>query len=351
MNEAFENIIDSINRPYISDVSVTDKMSEYAQFASTDVNSKHWDIKITNAKGIDVTETESPLALENITLDSSADGVSWNFKKDYQLKPDYKYRLRFRIKPTKEAFQRICQSNIYPNGPDGSVPSYDNGNGYSVDSGFFSNDDYQSDKDGAYVNYTPSNTEEPEQKNFVEKPVFKLQTKSLTVSKKLKDGYYVDPNKEYSFQLTLKYADNLYKGEPLKGNFGKIITPEGEKDLVFDNDGMVKFKLKAGESVTLNRLPENAVYSVEEIDQSSIKNLEQVSYNITEGIAAETEKTEEDMHKQILEDDTKVVCINKMAEITKTSVEKSGINPVMVLIMITVGGALVILLKKLKKYI
>ena len=103
----------------------------------------------------------------------------------------------------------------------------------------------------------------------------KLSKHSLTISKEVAGGAS-DPDKEWTFSLTLTSKDGvtLLDSYPiLGGNTASEVSVIDEKRLTLEKESDTKakatFKLKGGQSITINDLPEGTTYEVKELEANT----------------------------------------------------------------------------------
>ena len=236
LTKAFSDIASSIldRSLTVSNVTITDTLSEYVNLSSSVENGTVTDatIKITDAGGNDVTSTENAFA--NMSVSFSGNNVICDFNNDYSLKENYTYSVSFGVVPSQRAYTEFSENN----------GSYGVDESENALTGFESNG-------LATLTYTYGDSESSETKTvpYEQKPEIQVSANKLSVTKEVK-GAYANVNDEFKFTLTLKDE----KGQLVAGNFGNTL---------FTN-GVHEFTLKDGQTFTFNNLPRNYRYEVKE---------------------------------------------------------------------------------------
>ena len=243
LTKAFSDIASSIldRSLTVSNVTITDTLSEYVNLSSSVENGTVTDatIKITDAGGNDVTSTENAFA--NMSVSFSGNNVICDFNNDYSLKENYTYSVSFGVVPSQRAYTEFSENN-------GS---------YGVDesenklTGFKSNE-------SATLTYKYGDSESSETKTvpYEQKPEIQVSANKLSVTKEVK-GAYANINDEFKFTLTLKDE----KGNPVTGTFGNTEFKDGE----------CEFTLKDSETAKFSNLPRNYSYEVQENNYDGYK--------------------------------------------------------------------------------
>ncbi|MGM9889479.1 MAG: VWA domain-containing protein, partial [Floccifex porci] len=182
IKKVFNSITEAILKHEVSELTITDTLSEYVEFNLAD-NS---DVKlfVTDTEtGASVTEEEAKIKLEtNVNKDTgtvsakivNVDGTA------YTLNSDYTYEICFPVKVSEAAYQSYLKNKEYPHVDD------------EENQGFYSNAD-----NGATANYSfMGNSIDVV---YQEKPVVTIDTVDVKVTKDV-DGSFADMKKEFGFE-------------------------------------------------------------------------------------------------------------------------------------------------------
>jgi LPXTG-motif cell wall-anchored protein len=179
-------IADSISGIYCSNVTVSDTLSDYAQWtdaSSLTLQVYDEDLIVKSSNAVDTDAVSSPVIaktsvpIRNGEITASLQVVNGkrqivvNFPENYQLPEGYKYSVTVTIVPTEEAYQYYASHNSYQMDDSGNlvVGGADTGVTSEGKCGFYSN------ADGANVTYTFGDAE-TQTTELYEKPVIQLKT-------------------------------------------------------------------------------------------------------------------------------------------------------------------------------
>ena len=224
LNKAFADIIGQINRKSsYKNVSITDTLSDYAEFVNADFGSN--DVTVTASKdgnSVDLNESD-------YTVTVSGKTVKVTFADGYELQDGVTYTVTFKVRPTQKAYDDYAtnkrtdgNSTGYGTVTGDSGTDAPNNNTSSGKPGFHSNAD-----NGAKLTYTAVNqvgdhkTETPVSGEY-DHPVLQVKTGKIQVTKKW------DPTGSEPANDT-KVTVNIYKGD-LADDSQKVDTLTLAKD-------------------------------------------------------------------------------------------------------------------------
>ena len=208
LNKAFNAIIGQIEKhSSYKNVSITDTLSDYAEFASANFGSN--DVTVTASKGGNSVD----LNKSDYTVTVSGKTVKVTFVDGYELQDGVTYTVTFKVRPTQKAYddyatnkQTDGNSTGYGTVTGDSGTDAPNNNTSSGKPGFHSNADH-----GAKLTYTAVNqvgdhkTETPGSVEY-DHPVLQVKTGKIQVTKKW------DPTGSEPADDT-KVTVNIYKGD------------------------------------------------------------------------------------------------------------------------------------------
>ena len=255
LTKAFSDIASSIldRSLTVSNVTITDTLSEYVNLSSSGENGtvKDATIKITDASGKDVPSTEYSEANMVVKYDETTKTVTCNFNDGYSLKENYTYSVSFGVVPSQKAYTEFSKNN-------GSYGKDESGNKLT---GFKSNE-------SATLTYAygDSVSLKPNTVSYEQEPEIQVSANQLTVTKVV-EGKLANKNDEFTFNVDL-----INNSETLDGNysFGSVEIKDKKGNNVNDStirnqNGNITFKLKDGQTAYLTNLPRNYTYEVTEI--------------------------------------------------------------------------------------
>ena len=233
LNKAFADIIGQINRKSsYKNVSITDTLSDYAEFVNADFGSN--DVTVTASKdgnSVDLNESD-------YTVTVSGKTVKVTFADGYELQDGVTYTVTFKVKPTQKAYNEYA-ANKQNDDKTGykDVLGADNtdADGHHTSSnlpGFHSNADH-----GAKLGYTVVNTvgdQTTETPGSVEypHPVLQVKTGKIQVTKDWSDG--AEKHGNGSVTVTLKQCNA--QGEDCKDvNRTVTLNNQGQWAGAFEN--------------------------------------------------------------------------------------------------------------------
>ena len=262
LNKAFADIIGQINRKSsYKNVSITDTLSDYAEFVNADFGSN--DVTVTASKdgnSVDLNESD-------YTVTVSGKTVKVTFADGYELQDGVTYTVTFKVKPTQKAYNEYA-ANKQNDDKTGykDVLGADNtdADGHHTSSnlpGFHSNADH-----GAKLGYTVVNTvgdQTTETPGSVEypHPVLQVKTGKIQVTKDWSDG--AEKHGNGSVTVTLKQCNA--QGEDCKDvNRTVTLNNQGQWSGAFENlaPGTYRVEESRVDGYTASYNPENQLVTV-----------------------------------------------------------------------------------------
>lgn len=262
LNKAFADIIGQINRKSsYKNVSITDTLSDYAEFVNADFGSN--DVTVTASKdgnSVDLNESD-------YTVTVSGKTVKVTFADGYELQDGVTYTVTFKVKPTQKAYNEYA-ANKQNDDKTGykDVLGADNtdADGHHTSSnlpGFHSNADH-----GAKLGYTVVNTvgdQTTETPGSVEypHPVLQVKTGKIQVTKDWSDG--AEKHGNGSVTVTLKQCNA--QGEDCKDiNRAVTLNNQGQWSGAFENlaPGTYRVEESRVDGYTASYNPENQLVTV-----------------------------------------------------------------------------------------
>ena len=233
LSNAFNDIIGSITTGYY-DVTITDTLSEYVDFVLGSDDQPQFTIKVTDAKGEDVTNEEVTAGGLSVGYDktNAPKKFSLEFNDDYTLKDGYTYTISAIIEPNQTAKDYYAEHGQYPDGMEGMT----NTGTHSGQEGFWSNAEGQ-----ATVTYKHSSWEDELSAEY-DKPVVQVPSVKLTIDKNV-DGLPAgtSSNAEYTFEIQGPNTMNgTYDGVTFT-NGKATVTITGDDEKVIDSLPMASY--------------------------------------------------------------------------------------------------------------
>lgn len=263
LTTAFEKIAKDITKPEYTKVSITDTLSEYADFADTE----HLNLKVYRQKD---GEAKSELDASQYEVVRGADGKTVTVKLLNQkaLQEKVTYTVEFNIKPTMKAYAENATLNGY--GETVGQPNTDTDPEHPTSSnlpGFHSNDT-------AKVTYTVNGKED--HADYAH-PV--LQVKQETTEHSVKKEWVGGEEDSVQVQLTAKYNDGNDTLTDVPSTYQSLTTEMRETQTLNETNGwtykwenLPKYYYYTDKDGKLART--KIVYSVEEVNPSN-------KYNVT----------------------------------------------------------------------
>ncbi|MEI3502552.1 MAG: Cna B-type domain-containing protein [Anaerovoracaceae bacterium] len=211
LQKAFEDIAAQVTEFNYSNVSITDKLSQYVDIVGDD---PVLTVKVTDKNGNPVAGNEGLTA----SYDSASKSVKLIFPEGYTLKDGYTYSVEFDVKPSQEAEKYFDSNDSYPNTGDEGTDWDDNNRISAGQKGLYSNDN-----DGTELKYT---YKEKDYTDKYRKPVIKVSPKTdISGTKRWVD----DSNKDNTRpdRITLKLYRNIKGGDKTEVTG---VTPTWTKD-------------------------------------------------------------------------------------------------------------------------
>lgn len=253
LTNKFEEIAGSVTYLSCENVTISDTLSDYAEAVmGTNGVPEELTVKVTDANGNDVTETE--VTADNIiaSYDAETKLLKLDFNDSYQLKQDYTYSVTLKIKPTKAAEDEYKElSGVYPDTPDKGTGTHADRN----EKGFFSNAD-------ATLTYKITGDNRTYELKY-DDPVIQLSAGSLSITKMVDrtDGGQVDPNSTFDFTVTVEGLTGSYDATYSNSvNAEKVHSGQ----VTFTN-GTANVTLYHGETVVIEGLPGGKSATITEI--------------------------------------------------------------------------------------
>lgn len=332
LSNAFKDIQQNITNYEATNIKITDELSEYVDFKSTDARN----FKVVRV--LNGVETEIGAPSVTVTVDSATKKVTAKFRDDYAIEQGALYKFSFLVKPSQRSYDEgassgyISQSGFPSNknatltykysGSPETVKYYENPtfkfiqldipvkkiwqnvsledapssvtvNLYQDGSAsvyksitLLKGDSFEGKFENVAKGHTYTIDEvvpsgyhkyKVENKGTVAKPSFEIINRklpSLTLTKEV-SGEFANMTKQFSVNLTIKKKD----GTALIGTYP--YTYDGTTGNVnFDSNGMARVTLIHGKPLKISNLPVDATYTVSE-DASSAKGYEVTYENRT----------------------------------------------------------------------
>lgn len=228
----FEDIIQDIrHEKTYQDLTITDRLSTWADFVSTETSS----VTVTNSDG-------QPLSTKDYTVSISGKDITVRFPN--KLEAGETYTISFPIKPTQEAYDQYATELQYPNTGDVNTDAEGN-NTSSKQLGFYSNET-------ATLKYhivTSTNGQDEvgaEKTAAYRKPVLQVELSQIQVEKKWEGAAPED------VEITV----SLYRDSDSHPYSTLTLTDEGNWQGVFEN-------LPSGHTYTVKETLDGALASYE----------------------------------------------------------------------------------------
>lgn len=204
----FRNIVASSTQIHVSNVHITDTLSDKVEAVEQNGKPTKLEVKVTDANGDDVTsqitqiqkQNDSYVTGENNIYPSFTNGVlQLHFPANYTLEDDYTYSVTLTIEPSAAAERDYAITGVYPDKPDEHTGTH----AYPIETeadnqkGYFSNV-----ADSAKLTYRVEGDEQDTTKDYP-MPVVQVQKGYLSLTKVLVDGATVDPGTKFEFQISI----------------------------------------------------------------------------------------------------------------------------------------------------
>ena len=224
----------------VTNVVITDELSDYADFVSVDVS----DVIIK--MGTDpISDEEKEKAIQSIEIDEETKKITVIFNPEYELKKNVTYSISFDVKPTDKAYKDYENAGYrYPDIGDDGTDAKDNTSS-SGQRGFHSNDK-------AIVTYTSNGIEGSQEYAH---PVIQVLP-NLVISKEI-SGIPEGEDKagEFEFEVSFMNEDNT-----------TFMFKECPDEASVDTNGVYTIKLNSTNkyAFTFKKLPKDVTYTVKE---------------------------------------------------------------------------------------
>lgn len=265
LNTAFEKIVKDITRPEYTKVSITDTLSDYADFAD-DANLNL--VVYSQEEGATTRTTLVKNTDYTVSLDRTNKTVTVNLLKGGPLKEKVTYTVEFNIKPTMKAYAENANLNGY--GGVTGAPNTDTDTAKPTSSdqpGFHSNAT-------AKVTYTVNGKEDHAEYAH---PV--LQVEQKTTEHSVKKEWVGGEEDSVQVQLTAKYNDGNDTLTDVPSTYQSLTTEMRKTQTLNETNGwtykwenLPKYYYYTDKDGKLART--KIVYSVEEVNPSN-------KYNVT----------------------------------------------------------------------
>lgn len=224
LENAFDNIIETITTSGYTNVTITDTLSEYAEFVGVDANGTGITVTRTNKNG-----TIEPVPNSDYELTVSPDTKQVSIRWLKMLEDDVTYTISFTVKPSQKASDEYIQNGgAYPNGIVGETGTGDT----EGKQGFYSNATailtYNGDGNDQTIDYS--------------KPVIQIQTTTIPVEKIWDDqGNTAHRSDSITAELYYKESESPYKSVTLNeangwtDQFANIPVGSEDKFIVKEN--------------------------------------------------------------------------------------------------------------------
>lgn len=265
LENAFDNIIETITTSGYTNVTITDTLSEYAEFVGVDANGTGITVTRTNKNG---TIEPVPNSDYELTVNPDTKQVSIRWLK--MLEDDVTYTISFRVKPSQKASDEYIQNGgAYSNGIVGETGTGDT----EGKQGFYSNTTatltYNGDGNDQTINYS--------------KPVIQIQTTTIPVEKIWDDrGNTAHRSDSITAKLYYKESESPYKSVTLNeangwtDQFSNI--PVGSEDKFIVKENMTDDQSSYYESTitgdgktgfTITNTLEVASFTIKKVDENT----------------------------------------------------------------------------------
>lgn len=224
LKDAFDNITTEILTSGYTNVTITDTLSEYAEFVGVDANGTGITVTRTNKNG-----TIEPVPNSDYELTVSPDTKQVSIRWLKMLEDDVTYTISFTVKPSQKASDEYIQNGgAYPNGIVGETGTGDT----EGKQGFYSNATailtYNGDGNDQTIDYS--------------KPVIQIQTTTIPVEKIWDDqGNTAHRSDSITAELYYKESESPYKSVTLNeangwtDQFANIPVGSEDKFIVKEN--------------------------------------------------------------------------------------------------------------------
>lgn len=172
------------------------------------------------AKSVNLAKTgNNEAATLTASYDESTHVLTLDFPDDYQLEPDYTYKLSAVIKPTEKAYQEYRENSGYTDRADANTGTH------SGELGFYAND-------GATVTYTYNGVDGTA---TYAKPVIQLDPGTLVLTKEF-EGLTADDVPDLTFPVTLTFPGTAAQSTDIPFSYFK--DDDGDGIYTFEMTGM-----------------------------------------------------------------------------------------------------------------
>lgn len=280
LENAFDNIIETITTSGYTNVTITDTLSEYAEFVG--VGADGTGINVTRTKKDGTIETV-PNSDYELTVNPDTKRVSIRWLK--MLEDDVTYTISFRVKPSQKASDEYIQNGgAYPNGIVGDTGTGDT----EGQPGFYSNTTatltYNGDGNDQTIDYS--------------KPVIPIQTTTIPVEKIWDDRVNTAHRSDsITAELYYKESESPYKSVTLneangwKNEFTNI--PVGSEDKFIVKENMTDDQSSYYESTitgdgktrfTITNTLKVASFTIQKVDENTKNPLEGARFELREAV-------------------------------------------------------------------
>lgn len=280
LKDAFDNITTEILTSGYTNVTITDTLSEYAEFVHVDANGTGITVTRTNKDGTIETVPNSDYEL---TVNPDTKQVSIRWLK--MLENDVTYTISFTVKPSQKASDAYIQNgSAYPNGIVGETGTGDT----EGKQGFYSNTTatltYNGDGNDQTINYS--------------KPVIQIQTTTIPVEKIWDNrGNTAHRSDSITAELYYKESESPYKSVTLneangwKNEFTNIPVGSEDKFIVKENmtddqssyyESTITGDGKTGFTIT-NTLKVTS-FTIQKVDENTKDPLEGARFELREAV-------------------------------------------------------------------
>ena len=280
LENAFDNIIETITTSGYTNVTITDTLSEYAEFVGVDANGTGITVTRTNKNG-----TIEPVPNSDYELMVNPDTKQVSIRWLKMLEDDVTYTISFRVKPSQKASDEYIQNGgAYSNGIVGETGTGDT----EGQPGFYSNTTatltYNGDGNDQTINYS--------------KPVIQIQTTTIPVEKIWDDqGNTAHCSDSITAELYYKESEIPYKSVTLneangwKNEFTNIPVGSEDKFIVKENmtddqssyyESTITGDGKTGFTIT-NTLKVTS-FTIKKVDENTKNPLEGARFELREAV-------------------------------------------------------------------
>lgn len=278
LENAFDNIIETITTSGYTNVTITDTLSEYAEFVGVDANGTGITVTRTNKNG---TIEAVPNRDYELTVNPDTKQVSIRWLK--MLEDSVTYTISFTVKPSQKAIDAYIQNGgAYPDGIVGEAGTGDT----DGQPGFYSNATatltYNGDGNDQTINYS--------------RPVIQIQTTTIPVKKIWDDrGNTAHRSDSITAELYYKESESPYESVTLneangwKNKFTNI--PVGSEDKFIVKENMTDDQSSYYESTitgdgktgfTITNTLKAASFTIQKVDENTKSPLDGARFELRE---------------------------------------------------------------------